>query len=140
MTSLIRQRPLEVMLGASVLIGWIVTFVSSMLPSSAVLLPLIAIPVSYVPALLAFVVLRMAGSAEERAAFRRRVTTVRVGLRWYVLALFILPLVHVAGVAVATLFGGVWSIHPAMLALLPLFLVTNLGEEIGWPGYALPKL
>ena len=55
MTSLIRHRPLEVMLGASVLIGWIVTFVSSMLPSSAVLLPLIAIPVSYVPALLAYV-------------------------------------------------------------------------------------
>lgn len=44
------------------------------------------------------------------------------------------------GVVLATLFGGEFPFHPELLVLLPVFLITNLGEEIGWRGYALPKL
>ena len=36
--------------------------------------------------------------------------------------------------------GATFPFHPQSLALFPLFLVTNFGEEIGWRGYALPKL
>jgi membrane protease YdiL (CAAX protease family) len=48
--------------------------------------------------------------------------------------------VHLAGVALATLAGGVFPFHPQLIALVVLFFVTNFGEEIGWRGYALPKL
>ena len=63
----------------------------------------------------------------------------RVGWRWYAFAI-ILPLTHVGGVALATIAGGTIPFNPALLAILPLFLLTNFGEEIGWRGYALPKL
>ena len=65
------------------------------------MLPLVAIPVSYVPAVVAWIILRVAGSADERRSFRRRLTTVRVGWRWYAFAI-ILPVTHIAGVALAT--------------------------------------
>jgi uncharacterized protein len=137
---MIRHRPLTTFFVGSVAIGWAVTALSMQLPSSAVLLPLIAIPVSYVPAAMAFIVLRIADSAEERRALRRRLTTFRVGWVWYAVALLVLPLIHVAGVGLAALAGGRIPFEPAILALLPLFLFTNLGEEIGWRGYALPRL
>ena len=79
------------------------------------------------------------GSVDERRSLRRRITTVRVGWRWYAFAI-VLPVVHVAAVGLASLAGGTIPFHPAMFAILPLFLLTNFGEEIGWRGYALPKL
>jgi membrane protease YdiL (CAAX protease family) len=138
--ALIRERPLATFFVGSVAIGWAVTALSMQLPGSAILLPLVAIPVSYVPAAMAFIVLRIAGSADERGALRRRLTTFRVGWMWYAVALLVLPLIHVAGVGLAALTGARIPFEPAMIALLPLFLFTNLGEEIGWRGYAQPKL
>ncbi len=136
----IARRPLLTFFIASLGLGWLLTLASAQLASNPVLLPLIAIPVSYVPALIAWVVLRVSGTQEERDAWRHRLTRVRVGWRWYAVGLVALPLVHLAGVGIATLFGGVFPFHPMLLALFPLFLVTNYGEEIGWRGYALPKL
>jgi membrane protease YdiL (CAAX protease family) len=59
---------------------------------------------------------------------------------WYLAALLILPLTHVAGVVLAAFRGGSIPFYPQRLVLLPIFLLTNLGEEIGWRGYALPRL
>ena len=91
------------------------------------------------PAAVAWITLRVAGLSDERRSFRHRLTTVRVGWRWYAVAI-VLPLTHVGGVALATIAGGTIPFNPALLAILPLFLLTNFGEEIGWRGYALPKL
>src|SRR5215472_7312385 len=123
--SFIRRHPLTIFFGTSVGLGWLLTWVIAHLPSNPVILPLLAFPISYVPALTAVIVLRVAGSDEERRAFRERLTTLRVGAWWYVVALLVLPLVDLAGVAVATVFGGHFPFHLTMLALLPLFLLTN---------------
>ena len=138
--TLVRRYPVAVFFGASVSIGWIVTIAAARLPGGTALLPLVAIPVSYVPAAAALVVLRVAGTEDDKRALRRRLTTVRVDKRWYAVALLVPPLIHLSGVALATLAGGTFAIQPAMFALLPLFLITSLGEEIGWRGYAQPKL
>ena len=79
-------------------------------------------------------------SREQRRAFRRQLTTWRVHWPWYVVAVLAGPVAHASGVALATLWGGIYPLKLELLALVPLFLITNLGEEIGWRGYALPRL
>ena len=135
----VNLRPAASFLATAVGLGWFITFLAAQLPTSSALLPLVAIPVSYVPAIVAWIILRVAGSADERRSFRRRLTTVRVGWRWYAFAI-ILPVTHIAGVALAAAAGGTIPFNPALLAIFPLFFLTNYGEEIGWRGYALPKM
>ena len=88
--SFVKRHPAAFFLATAVGLGWFITFLSAQLPTSSVLLPLVAIPVSYVPAVVAWIILRVAGSTDERRAFRRRLTTVRVGWRWYAFAI-VLP-------------------------------------------------
>jgi membrane protease YdiL (CAAX protease family) len=138
--TVVKRYPVAVFFGASVAIGWIVTIAVARLSGGTALLPLVAIPVSYVPAAAALVVLRVAGTEDDKRALRRRLATVRVDKRWYAVALLVPPLTHLTGIALATLAGGTFAIQPAMFALLPLLLITSLGEEIGWRGFAQPKL
>ena len=52
----------------------------------------------------------------------------------------ILPVAYLAGVGLAAVGPEIFPLHLERFALLPLFVVANLGEEIGWRGYALPTL
>jgi membrane protease YdiL (CAAX protease family) len=140
MTSLIRRHALSAFFAGSVGLGSLVTAGAKLLPNGAALMPLVAIPVSYVPAVLAVAINRGSRRAQDRAALRDRMTTFRVGWKPYLIAGGALPSVHVGGVVLATLAGGKVRAQPAKLALFPLFLMTSVGEEIGWRGYALPKL
>lgn len=133
-------HPLAAFLAASVALGSLATWLLARSGSNPIILPLLALPISYIPALLAALVLHRNGSSEDWRAFRQRLATWRVGLRWYAVALVTLPLVHLAGVALTSQSGGHFPFHLERFALLPLFLITNLGEEIGWRGYALPHL
>jgi membrane protease YdiL (CAAX protease family) len=139
-TSFIRRRSAPVFLAAAIAAGWVVTVAVAQLRISSALLPVVAVPVSSLPAVLALVMLRLVGSRAERAALRRRLTHVSVDPTWYVAALIVLPAIHLAGVGLASRGAGSVPFHPGAVAFLPLFLVTSLGEEIGWRGYALPKL
>ena len=134
------ERRLALFLVGCVLLGSLVTWVLTRIPTNPTTLALVALPISYIPAALAVLMVRLGGDPEEASAFRRRLSIWRLPVRWYAVALLGLPLVHVTGVALATLWGGLLPVHLASLALLPLFLLTNLGEEIGWRGYALPQL
>jgi hypothetical protein len=80
-------HPLAVFLAASVALGSLATWLLARSETSPILLPLLALPISYIPALLAVLVLRRSGSSEDWRAFGQRLTTWRVGLRWYAVAL-----------------------------------------------------
>lgn len=134
------DRRLAWFLGGSVVLGSVATALLARIPTTPEVLPLVALPISYVPALLAVLLVRTDPDPAERRAFRRVLTLWRVAPRWYLAALVVGPAVHLAGVGPATAWGGLLPVHLGMLALLPLFLLTNLGEEIGWRGYALPRL
>ena len=134
----IGRHQLALFLVGTVALGSLATALLAIIPTTPMVLPLVALPISYVPAALAVWLVR--SDPDESRAFRRRLTRWRLRPRWYVLALMVGPAAHVAGVGLATLWGGILPVHLGLLVLLPLFLVTNFGEEIGWRGYALPQL
>lgn len=77
----------------------------------------------------------------------KKYTIWRVDFRWYVLIMLGLPAVGLAAALLAGTFStslvGNWNSgsFPRLLALLFSLIITGaLGEEIGWRGFALPRL
>lgn len=96
----------------------------------------------------AIVALWLAARVEGRAgapALLRRILEWRVGVRWYVFAVgymaaikLAVALVHRVATGAWPRFGGeAWYI---MLAAIVISTPVQAGEEIGWRGYALPRL
>jgi uncharacterized protein len=99
------------------------------------------------PTLAAVIVTAATSGAAGLRQLLRRIVHGRVGLGWYLLALLGFPLIYV-GTGVIAL--GVASL-PTLLAQWSLLftvyfpyvlvnLISTMGEEIGWVGYALPTL
>jgi membrane protease YdiL (CAAX protease family) len=99
----------------------------------------------------------MTGVIDGRAGIRRllhQFLVWRIGLLWYAVVLLGAPVVDLAAIAVHTGLGGavpdftqpfarqvVGSLDLVIaLPLFFLFMVLANGEEIGWRGYALPRL
>jgi membrane protease YdiL (CAAX protease family) len=139
-SAIIKRHQLAVFLVVSVALGSLATALLAGLPVRPIILALVALPISYIPAVLAVLMLRVGADAGERRAFRRRLTAWRIGPGWYLTGVVMVPFAHLAGVALATFWDGKFPFHLEQFALLPLLIVTNLGEEIGWRGYALPRL
>ena len=108
------------------------------------------IPVSFIfallalfgPALAAVLVTSVADGRRGVADLLRRITIWRVGLVWYVLAIGVPVCVAVvAQVTHALLVGGQIGMRistpPPLMVVLALLVI---GEEIGWRGFALPRL
>jgi membrane protease YdiL (CAAX protease family) len=73
----------------------------------------------------------------------RRFAARGVGPLWYAVALFGPGLLLVAGVAVFNLLGGdggTYLYAPTNAQQITGMIVFSLGEEVGWRGYALPRL
>ena len=99
------------------------------------------------PTLAAFIVTAATSGAAGLRQLLRRIVQWRVGVGWYLLALLGFPLTYV-GSGIITL--GVAS-QPTLLAQWALLftvylpylvgdLISTMGEEMGWVGYALPNL
>jgi ABC-type molybdate transport system permease subunit len=93
-----KSRTVIAFLVVAVGLGWVLSLLGTRLPPN--LAPVVAIPVALVPAVLAVIVLRISGTAEERRALRRRLTTLRIGWRWYAFVL-VLPAAHLAAIGLA---------------------------------------
>ncbi len=98
---------------------------------------------AYGPALAALIVTAAesgrAGVRTLLGQFRR----FRVGWHWYVIALLFSNLITLIAVGLLAVFNrqapGQWLLLPNPIRLVLLALVVS-GEELGWRGYALPKL
>ena len=65
----------------------------------------------------------------------------RVGLGWYVVALALPALLSLAAAGVSLVFGAPPDIHFSELSpLTAILFILVIGEELGWRGYALPRL
>ncbi len=107
-------------------------------PISFLLPALIA---SFAPALVALAVAAITEGNAGAAALLRRLFIWRVGPWWYAAALGIPVVVSLAIVGLSLLLGppGAARIGPLSPLLLILFIFAA-GEELGWRGYALPRL
>lgn len=102
---------------------------------------------AYGPSVAAIVRTRREGGAAALGKLLRRLIMWRAGMGWWAIAALLFPAMLLAAVAVHWLTGsdvgpfeaGPWSVQ------IPIVILTALpfgplGEELGWRGYALPRL
>jgi membrane protease YdiL (CAAX protease family) len=95
-----------------------------------------------------FAALAVTGILEGKPGVKKllaRFLVWRVGLRWYLVALLLTPVALLAAMGIYVLQGGALGRFDAgqwyAVLLGPVFaLPFFVGEELGWRGYALPKL
>lgn len=97
--------------------------------------------------LLAAVIVSAAMGGDELKALLGRMTNFRVGLRWYLLAIFgyVLLYLLMAGLSGAPLMQSLaekWTLIFTLYlpALFTSYLVNPIGEETGWTGFAVHHL
>jgi membrane protease YdiL (CAAX protease family) len=116
-------------------------------------LPLMVV-MGYMPTLAAVIVTRATQGKEGVKALFHKLLIGRVGLGWYLFAIFGLAIMYVTTIlihnlvrpsaAVSILSARTPALPPLQLALsiVPMFILIGLvnGEELGWRGFALPRL
>lgn len=94
------------------------------------------------------VALGLTARAEGRAGVRTllgRIVQGRVAARWYVFAVAYIPAIKLAAAAIHRVATGAWPrFGDVPLYLIPLAILVSTpvqaGEEVGWRGYALPRM
>lgn len=139
--------PLVAFFALAYALSWLILVPAGLglLPDSAGILAWLA---PFGPAMAAFVVTALTGGRPAVGQLLRRMVQWRVGIHWYLLILFGVPLVELLG-AFAVL-GSLplddlaknWPL--IFTSYLPQVLVAvvviGLAEETGWRGFALPRL
>jgi membrane protease YdiL (CAAX protease family) len=101
------------------------------------------------PSLMAFAVSAAVGGRQEVETLCKRVAVWRVGIVWYLAALFIPALVALGAIGLHLLFGGTlpsFALLEKQWYLIPIALITGmllggpLEEEFGWRGFAMVHL
>jgi membrane protease YdiL (CAAX protease family) len=153
------DHPLVAFFVVAFLGGWLVLLPTVLFESGFGLIPIDipapAVMLSFIPAaiagpaLAAFVVTEMVeGKEGTRKLLRRRILRWRVGIHWYLIAIFGVPIVYfeassfVLGAAPLDALIEKWPLifTSYLLKVVMVFLIVSLWEEIGWMGFALPRL
>ena len=107
---------------------------------------------AYGPLLAAFITAGYYGGSGAIGELWSRITRWRIGWKWFMVALFSVPVVYLFALAIQWLISGIWPSMSQLgqVAELPgvsglagwvfWILSFGLGEETGWRGYALPRL
>lgn len=154
----VEKYPLASFFVLAIGLSW-VFMVTDMLGSRGIIpfrLPLaLQVVMGYMPTLAAVIV---AGKTKGKAGIRSllgKLLIARVRAGWYLFALFGIAIIYIAAIMLYNQFSGLPALPvlsertPAFsspLELLPqiviLFLITGIinGEELGWRGFALPRL
>jgi membrane protease YdiL (CAAX protease family) len=106
---------------------------------------------TWVPAVAAILAAALTGGRDAVRELGARLVRWRVGWQWYLVVILGPAAFSFAVAGVYALLGGSWAaaapaaLREGPLMLLPLFLMIltltdGLGEELGWRGFALPRL
>lgn len=99
----------------------------------------------FAPALVALALTARADGRAGTLALLRRTVKWSVGARWYVFALGYMAAIKLAVALLLRIATGAWPVFgPVPVYLMAIVIVfstpVQAGEEIGWRGYALPRL
>lgn len=106
---------------------------------------------TYGPALAAVTAALLTGGRSGLRQLGGRIVRWRIGLRWYAVIIFGPMVIALLEGAITFMFvGGPWSerwpavltdpLGASLILLVVLTLTDGLGEEVGWRGFALPRL
>jgi membrane protease YdiL (CAAX protease family) len=156
---MVTKHPLVAFFILTFLGGWLVLLPTVLFESGFGLIPIgipaPAVMLSFIPAamagpaLAAFLVTRMVeGKQGTRNLLRRRILKWRLGIQWYLIAIFGIPIVYfvttslLLGAAPLTALTEEWPFlfTTYLPKVVMVFLIVSLWEEIGWMGFALPRL
>jgi len=99
----------------------------------------------FAPALVALALTALATGRAGVGALVRRMVQLPAGARWYIFALGYMAGVKLAAALVYRLLAGAWPAFGdepwwVLLLAIPTSTLAQSGEELGWRGYALPRL
>lgn len=119
--------------------------VASGSPRLAGLVMLVLLLGTFAPSLVALWLTRRTDGRSGMRALLRRMLEWRVGARWYVFAVGYLAVIKLGVAVVHRVAVGTWPPfgEEAWLAIMAGTVITTMGqagEEIGWRGYALPRM
>jgi len=122
----------------------IAPMIAGVIPSDSMFLLVAAYSASLAGVILTAIVSGKAGLREMFA----RLLIWRVGIEWWLVALFAVALLYLVGMVLGYLFLGSsldLSHVPPLYMFIPGFIVkffldAGLGEELGWRGFLLPRL
>jgi membrane protease YdiL (CAAX protease family) len=141
---ILQRHPLSTFFGLAYLIAWGIYATQAGLLPFKLPEPIADFLINWAPGFAALIVVAALAGMRGIGNLLRPLLRWRVSLQWYTVALLLPPLLVFAAIGITMLFGGpspqfnqVFGPH---LALLPILLFFNLGEEIGWRGFALPRL
>lgn len=141
--SFIKKRPLFSFFILAILISWVIA-----LPSLLFGLPFKPFQTAgaYGPLLAAVMVSAAMGGDELKSLFRR-MTNLRFGLGWYLLAIFGYVVLYglvtrLSGAPLMQSLADKWTLIFTLYlpALFTSYLINPIGEETGWTGFAVPHL
>ena len=146
----VKQHALILFFLLSYIISWLIWGLGRRLENDTVLIWL----GSFGPAISALVVTAVSEGQDGLSKLLSRLFIWRVGLQWYLISLFLVPVVGLAIAIVYVLLNGLASELPGpeywrstfwqqvlvWVAGTWLGVAIAPGEELGWRGYALPRL
>ena len=138
-TSIIKQHALALFCGLTIAL----TFAATLLPLPG---ELAAVVMVFIPALLAFSLTAVSEGRDGVRSLLGKLAHWRISLKWVAKALVLALVIRLTMSLIALGLGMISTIQlrPGGLAqyiiLAIVFLVFAIPEELGWRGYALPKL
>ena len=133
-TAFVKRHPLVVFFILAYALTW------PLIPLVSVS-PLWGFPALFGPALAAVIVAAVTDGRPGLRDLLGRLVRWRVGARWYAVALGLPAVLALAAAGLHLLLGAQTSVNFGGLTVLNLVVfVLIVGEELGWRGYALPRL
>jgi membrane protease YdiL (CAAX protease family) len=145
--SIINRYSLVLFFGLTILLSFALTPVLSYAVKMQILPPDIeSLLVVFVPSVLAILLAGMIGARKAVAGLLKKLVQWRVGFKWYAVALVVALAVRLSVSLLALVLGGIPRIQirawapVQFIALFMLLYIAAALEELGWRGFALPKL